>query len=98
LPIPIKGGDDGGVNRGLDIFNALLAGSTAEQLQPALAQLSAVEHQALVCTACVLRREIAETCQAPADEVNKLVAGNCAFHPTDCPRSRLTGFQQLRHT
>jgi hypothetical protein len=89
------------MNKGLGIFNALLAGSTVEQLQPELAQLSAVEHQALVCTACVVRQEIADTCQAPADEVNKLVAGNCTFHkhgPPDCPRSRLTGFQQLRHT
>jgi hypothetical protein len=90
-----------GMKSGLGIFKALLAGSTAEQLQPELVQLSAVEHQAVVCTACVLRQEIADTCQAPAVEVNKLVARNCSFHKygaKDCPRSRLTGFQQLRHT
>jgi hypothetical protein len=97
----VERSDDGGVNKGLGILNALLAGNTAEQLQPELAQLSAVEHQALVCTACVLRQEIADTCQAPAYEVNKLVAENCPFHKfgaKDCPRSTLIGFQQLRHT
>jgi len=89
------------MNKGLGLLHALLAGDTAEQLQPELAQLSAVEHQALVCTACVLRQEIADTCQGPADEVNKLVAENCPFHKYGsiaCPRSMLTGFQQLRHT
>jgi hypothetical protein len=90
-----------GVNKGLGVLNALLAGSTAEELQSDLAQLSAVEHQAVVCSACVLRQEIADTCQAPADEVNRLVAENCPFYrrgATHCPGSRLTGFQQLRQT
>jgi hypothetical protein len=69
-----------GVNKGVDILNALLAGSTAEQLQPEVKRLSAVEHQAVVCTACVLRYDIEDNCQAPADEVTKLVAKNCPFH------------------
>jgi len=85
------------------IFQALLAGSSAEELQLDLLKLSGVAHSALVCTACSLETEIGGNCQARGDEAGRFVDKNYSFYraghrawSSKCPRSNLAGVEHLK--
>ena len=71
--------------------DALLAGSTAAELQSEVSRLPIVELHALVCTACWMRDEIASNCAAYAEEVDKLLTKNCGIFAAGV-RGCLLGF------
>ena len=76
---------------GQQAVDALLAGSTAEELQPEVSQLPIMEVHALLCSACWMRDEIANNCTAYAAEVDALLTRNCGIYAAGV-RGCLLGF------
>jgi len=76
---------------GQQTVDALLAGSTAVELQPEVSQLPIMELHALLCSACWMRNDIASNCAAYADEVDKLLTRNCGIYAAGV-RGCLLGF------
>ena len=70
----------------------------AEELEPIIKRLSAVEHHALLCTVCLMRREVAENCRDRADEIHRLLMNNCSFYASGartCPTSEIVGLSRF---
>lgn len=87
------------VETSFHIFRALLADSSVEELKPRVLGLSAVEHDMLICTACLVEEEISANCKERGAEVGKFVSQNCSFYRAgikDCPRSALAGMANLQ--
>jgi hypothetical protein len=64
----------------LDASDALLAGSTAAELQASVSRLPIMEVHSLLCSACWMRNDIASNCAAYGAEVDKLLARNCGIY------------------
>jgi len=62
------------------VVDALLAGSTAVELQPEVSRLPIMELHALLCSACWMRDEIASNCVEYAEEIDKLLTRNCGIY------------------
>ena len=62
------------------LFDELLAGASAEEVQPVLGALSAVESNAVLCALCAIHPEVKTVCQAPAEQIAELLKKNCPFH------------------
>jgi hypothetical protein len=60
-------------------IDALLAGSTAVELQPEVSQLPLMELHPLVCSACWMLNDIAGNCADYAEEADKLLTRNCGL-------------------
>jgi len=58
------------------IFQELLGGASARELQPSVDTLSEDERDILFCTAACIQAAVAATCQARADEIEGLLAQN----------------------
>ena len=58
------------------IFQELLAGSSAQELQPSIDELTDQERDILLCTAACIQSAVADTCQARAQEIAALLAHN----------------------
>ena len=58
------------------IFQELLGGSSAQELQPAIDELTDQERDILLCTAACIQSAVADTCQARAQEIAALLAHN----------------------
>ena len=72
------------------IFEALLAGDSAQFLETAIAALSRPDRQEFLCGVCCLRDEIAANCQGPAEEADRLLISNGhRFPPSLCPIQKL---------
>ena len=63
-----------------NILDALLAGSTAAELQSNVSRLPIMEVHALLCSACWMRNDIASNCAAYGTEVDKLLTRNCGIY------------------
>ena len=59
-----------------EVIDALMAGDTADELQPHILRLSTGEFHLLLTTARLLRRQIAAVCLQRADEIDRLLIYN----------------------
>jgi len=60
-----------------ELFEALLAGTSPNEIQAELDQLTAEDRQAVLCTACYLLDELAANCPERADEISAVILANC---------------------
>ena len=65
------------------IFQELLGGSSACDLQPSIDTLSDEEREILFCTAACIQSAVAETCRARADEIAGLLTNNSQRLPVN---------------
>ena len=72
-----------------ELFETLLAGASASEIQPELDQLTAEDRQAVLCTACYLLDELAANCPERADAIGAVIAANC--HMCYCSGRRKRG-------
>ena len=72
-----------------EVFELLLAGTSADEVQLYLDQLTAEDRQAVLCTACYLLDELAANCPERADEIGAVIAANC--HMCYCSGRRKRG-------
>jgi len=64
-----------------EVLDQLLAGETpAHEISLALKLLPADDRQAVLCSACAMQVELATTCSARADDVNRLLNSECHFY------------------
>lgn len=63
----------------LEIFEMLIRGVHADQVQARLDRLTAEDRQAVLCTACFLMPEIKATCPERAQEIADFIEANCAM-------------------
>jgi hypothetical protein len=61
-----------------ELFDAMMAGSSAAELQPFVDQLSSTEHLALLCIVCFIVAELESNCAQRAAELKQVLA-NCEF-------------------
>ena len=61
------------------VFRATLAGHPAAEVLPCLAQLTSDDRQAVLCTVCSIRGEIADNSREHGDEIEKLLSKGCRF-------------------
>jgi len=59
------------------VFEAVLAGHAAREIGPALRVLPDQDKQALLCTICAVRDEIARNGLEHGDEVERLLESEC---------------------
>ena len=72
-----------------ELFESLLAGTSANDIQSELARLTVEARQAVLCTACYLLDELAANCPERADEIGAVIAANC--HMCYCSGRRTSG-------
>jgi len=70
-----------------EVFEALLAGSSADEVQLYLGQLTVEDRQAVLCTACYLLDEIAVNCHERAEEIGAFIAANCPMLHCSGPKA-----------
>jgi hypothetical protein len=66
----------GMTSRTSSIFESLLAGMAAHELQPSISQLSFEEREALLCTVSCIRTAVAENCQERAELIDLVLKNN----------------------
>ena|SRR5581483_6272650 len=76
MPIATDRGSKQSV-RDSKLFEQVLAGTPADEIQSDLNRLAATERQALLCTVCFILEEVEMNCRERADEIRKLVQNNC---------------------
>lgn len=60
------------------VLASVLAGNPEERIRADFGRLrSARERQAVLCTACRIRKEVAATCQERSDEIGLFLAAHC---------------------
>jgi len=59
------------------VFEGVLAGSPAREIVPALRVLPDQDRQAVLCTVCAIRDEIARNGLEHGDEVERLLESEC---------------------
>jgi hypothetical protein len=59
-----------------DVLDAVMAGDTADELQPDIVHLSVGERQVLLTKAQQLREQIAAVCLQRAQEIDRLLTNN----------------------
>lgn len=62
------------------VFEAILAGASAEDVRPAVRRLPPEEFRTLMCTFCLMHREVAGVCADRADEIGALLDANCQHY------------------
>ena len=62
-----------------EIFELLMAGVPAADVQPGFSRLPADEQSALLCTVCAVHEEVALNCLERALEIGALLNRNCRF-------------------
>ena len=62
----------------VDLFDALLAGSSADDIHFAVLHLPDTDRQSFLCTACDMRDEVAANCVPRALAIDHLLNGNCS--------------------
>jgi hypothetical protein len=72
--------------RDREIFEMLRSGAAADEVQNRLAQLTAEDRQAVLCTACFLVDEIKEEYPDRAGEILDFIASKCAMRCSANPR------------
>lgn len=65
------------------IFQELLGGSSARDLQPSIDALTDEEREILFCTASCIQSAVAETCRARAEEIAGLLTSNSQRLPAN---------------
>jgi len=65
------------------IFQELLGGGSARDLQPSVDALTDEEREILFCTAACIQSAVAETCRARADEIAGLLVSNSQRIPAN---------------
>lgn len=58
------------------IFDALLGGSLADELEPSLAELDSAELRDLMCFACCAEAEVRGVCADRGDEISRMLDGH----------------------
>lgn len=61
------------------VFETVLAGHPAHEIVPALRVLPDQDQQAVLCTVCAIRDEIARNGLEHGDEVERLLESECPF-------------------
>ena len=59
------------------VVEAILAGQTPEEVLPMLEALTSYDRQAVLCTVCAMRNEIATNCTQHAAAVGALLSSQC---------------------
>lgn len=62
-----------------ELFDAMMAGTSAAELQPFVDQLSSTEHLVLLCIVCFMVDELESNCAQRAAELKQVLANNCEF-------------------
>jgi hypothetical protein len=62
-----------------EVFDSILAGTPAVEVLPRLSTLERDDRQTVLCTACVMRRDIAENSQAHATCVSEVLSSACSL-------------------
>jgi hypothetical protein len=62
-----------------EVFESILAGNPAVEVVPSLNTLNVDDRQTVLCTACVMRRDIAENSEAHATCVVNVLSEACSF-------------------
>jgi len=63
-----------------EVFELLLAGTSADEVRLYLERLTAEDRQAVLCTACYLLDELAANCPERANEIGAVIAANCLMN------------------
>jgi hypothetical protein len=63
----------------LKLFDALMAGSSAVELQPFIAQLASSERLALLCLVCLMVDDMGTNCAERAATLKQVLANNCEY-------------------
>lgn len=59
------------------VFEAILAGASAQEVQPIVGRLAREEFYTLMCTLCLVHQEVAGVCTDRADEMEALLGAHC---------------------
>jgi hypothetical protein len=60
-----------------EVFDGLISGVSADELQPDIAALPLTERGALLCTVCAIRDEVAGACKQTARQIEQALNRNC---------------------
>jgi hypothetical protein len=71
-----------------EVFETLLAGSSPDEIQSELDQLTAEDRQAVLCTGCYLLDELAADCPGRADQIGAVITANCRMNHCSGRRAR----------
>lgn len=67
------------------VVEAILAGQTAEEILPMLEALTSYDRQAVLCTVCAMRKEIATNCTQNGADVESLLSSQCPLFVNGVP-------------
>jgi hypothetical protein len=70
-----------------EVFEILLAGTSADEVQLYLDQLTAEDRQAVLCTACYLLDELAANCHERSEDIGAFIAANCPMLHCSGPKA-----------
>lgn len=61
------------------VFEAILAGATSEDVQPMVRRLPPEEFRTLMCTFCLMHKEIEGMCTDRATQIGALLQAHCRY-------------------
>lgn len=65
-----------------ELFDGMMSGLSAHELQQDIAALALTDRAALLCTLCAVRDEVGGMCKETAHQIEKTLVRNCGLFAT----------------